>query len=92
MAPIAEPLIRHAPSVAWAFDQVSSKLENGAVGWDGTNWTGRDEIERDLQAEAEKESWPPYLLPAIDPSLPLTWPSHWQQANRIDPAAALRDE
>jgi len=88
MAPIAEPLIRHAPSVAWAFDHVSSKLENGAVGWDGTNWTGRHEIERDLQAEAERESWPPYLLPAIDPSLPLTWPSHWQQANRIDPAAA----
>jgi hypothetical protein len=88
MAPIAEPLIRHAPSLAWAFDQVSSKLEKGAVGWDGTNWTGWDEVERDLQAKAALESWPPHLLPAIDPSLPLTWPSHWQEANGIDPAGA----
>jgi len=88
LAPIAEPLIRHAPSLAWAFDFVSSQLESGAIRWDGAYWAGNDEVERDMQAPSKRVSWPPHLLPAIDPSSPLTWPSHWQQANGIDPAWA----
>ncbi len=86
LAPIAEPLIRYAPSLAWALDFVSRRVEAGAVRWDGS-WTG-EILEQLIQEAAAEEPWPAYLLGTIDPYRPLTWPEHWQHAQGINPADA----
>ena len=86
LAPIAEPLIRYAPSLAWALDFVSTRVEAGAAHW---NQGWRSEIsEQEVQSAAAGEVWPPYLLPPIDPYRSLSWPAHWQRAEGINPADA----
>jgi hypothetical protein len=86
LAPIAEPLVRHAPSLAWALDFIGGLVEAGAARWDKW-WTSRVS-EADLQSGAAGQPWPSYLLPTIDPYQSLTWPAHWQRAQGIDPADA----
>jgi hypothetical protein len=86
LAPIAEPLIRHAPSLAWALDFVSRRVEAGAAHWN--EWWTNEISEQEVQLAAAGQVWPPYLLPTIDPSRSLSWPAHWQQAEGINPADA----
>ena len=86
LAPIAEPLIRYAPSLAWALDFISRRVEEGAAHWN--EWWTSQISEQELQSAAESQLWPPYLLPTIDPYRSLSWPAHWQQAQGINPADA----
>ncbi|HET9050277.1 MAG TPA: hypothetical protein VFO60_01160 [Candidatus Dormibacteraeota bacterium] len=78
LAPIAEPLLRHAPSFIWALDAVRASLELGAIHWDG-HWAGGGS-ERDMHEKSALAPWPDHLLrDDIDPDGPLTWPPHWQR-------------
>ena len=86
LAPIAEPLVRHAPSLGWALEFITRRVEGGAARWNEW-WTSRVS-EEEVQSAAAGQPWPEYLLPTIDPSLSLTWPTHWQRAQGIDPADA----
>src|SRR5579872_2324514 len=87
LAPIAEPLVRHAPSLVWALEFITGRVEGGAARWNEW-WTSRVS-EEEVQLAAAGEPWPQYLLPTIDPSQALTWPAHWQRAQGINPADAI---
>lgn len=84
LAPIAEPLVRHAPSLGWALEFITGRVEGGAARWNKW-WTSRVS-EEEVQSAAAGQPWPPYLLATIDPSHSLTWPTHWQRAHGINPA------
>lgn len=84
LAPIAEPLIRYAPSLAWALEFITGRVEAGAAHWN--EWWTSQISDQDVQSAAASQVWPPYLLPTIDPSRSLSWPAHWQQAEGINPA------
>lgn len=87
LAPLAEPLVRHAPSLAWAFGFLTERIEAGAAQWN--EWWTRRIPEAEIQSAAASQSWPPHLIPTIDPSRSLTWPAHWQGASGINPADAM---
>jgi hypothetical protein len=86
LAPIAEPLVRHAPSLGWALEFITGRVEGGAARWNGW-WTSRVS-EEEVQSAAAGRPWPQYLRHTIDPSQSLTWPAHWQRAQGINPADA----
>jgi hypothetical protein len=86
LAPIAEPLVRHAPSLGWALEFITGRVEAGAARWN--EWWTSSVSEEEVQSAAASQPWPPYLLATIDPSQSLTWPAHWQRAQGINPADA----
>ena len=86
--PIAEPLVRHAPSLEWNLEWLVNRLERGGIRWTDSWWSGADALEQEIRSAAAQEQWPVYLQATVDPASPLTWPAHWQRASGIEPSDA----